>query len=490
MDAVSTGASDAAPAVTPAPARSTRKRSLLDRVAFGLFLVMVFFAPVPDGSVAFFWVEIWAAVAALVLLLASYRYVGRGHVLLLAGLVLVLAVYGLVALLQSISPGPSPLAIWAKASELLNIPLAPLSGSIVMSPLQFLGRPLLAALVLVAGIVLGCDSQRANVLLRMVVYAACIFGLIGYAGKLLSVEGMTPFNQGGALTAFFINKNTTATYLGSAFLAALAMLMAPFIRRIREGYPLLGEGAGKALSGAFGIAIAAVLLLLLLPLTQSRAGLLLTVLIAAAAIGWRIRLQGRALGAAAIGGVVLLAVVLASSGDVWRLRQARLNVETDGRWQAYALMWDAIAQRPALGYGLGSFEESFPQFRDANLETSGRFNIGHSTPIELAFEGGLPLALVVVGFVLLLCGVLVRGAIRRPSDPYILAALLVGLLGVLHSSVDFSLQITGYLIVCLAVVGFGLGRAFLPREDFSRRRLRRVRRHPGAEGAEETGAVH
>lgn len=476
--------------VSPPAVKHEKKHGISDRIAFGLFLLMVLFAPVPDGSVSLFWVEVWVAVAAAVLLLASYRDVGRGQAVLLGGLVLLLTAYGVVAWLQSLSPGPLPLTIWSRAADLLQVEIEPLSGSLAGAPLEFLGRPLLAVSVLAGGMVFGSDARRAGLLLRVVIFAACLFALIGFAGKLMSSEGMSPFNQGGALTAFFLNKNTTATYLGSAFLAALALLMVPFIKRLREGVPLFGKGAGAPLAGHFRIAIAAFLLLLLLPLTLSRAGLLLTVVLAGAAIGLRLQLRGRALGAAVIGAVGLLALVFASAGDVWRVRQARLGFDTDARWQAYALMWDAIIERPWLGYGLGSFAESFPQFRDATLQTASRFNIGHSTPIELAFEGGLPLAFLVVVFVVI-CGViLVRGAIRRPSDPYILAALLVGLLGVLHSSVDFSLQMPGYLIVCLAVVGLGLGRAFLPREDFSRRRLRRVRRHPGAEGAEETGAVH
>lgn len=460
----------------PASAEIMMKHGIADRAAFGLFLFMVFFAPVPDGSISFFWIEIWAAVAALVLLLASHRNLGPGQFLLLGGLLLVLASYGIIAWLQSISPGPAPLAIWSQAAEVLKMDIPPRSSSVAGTPLYFLGRPLLAALVLAGGMVFGADDRRANVLLRTVIYAACLFGLIGLVRLFLAPEEDGKVSQGSALTAFFINKNTTATYLGSAFLAALALLMAPFIKRIRQGQPLLGDSTIQPIRSSFPLAIGALLLILLLPLTLSRAGLLLTLLVGAASIGWRLRLRGRVLGVVAIGGIILVAAVFAFSGDVWRARQARMNVDTDPRWQAYGIIWDAVIQRPLLGYGLGSFAESFPQFRNADVGT-GYFNIGHSTPLELAFEGGLPLALLVFAFIVILCAILVRGAMRRPCDMYILAALLVGLLGVLHSCVDFSLQMPGYLIICLAIVGIGLGRAFLPKEEEEARRSRRRRRH-------------
>ena len=62
---------------------------------------------------------------------------------------------------------------------------------------------------------------------------------------------------------------------------------------------------------------------------------------------------------------------------------------------------------------------------------------------------------------LLIFGVLIRGALRRRRDGIVpLAALAVALIGLLHSMVDFSLQIPGYAIVAFAVVGVGLGQSF------------------------------
>jgi hypothetical protein len=56
-----------------------------------------------------------------------------------------------------------------------------------------------------------------------------------------------------------------------------------------------------------------------------------------------------------------------------------------------------------------------------------------------------------------------RGSRRNAVIP--LAALAVALIALLHSSVDFPLQVTGYAIVMFAVVGVGLGQSTATQAD-------------------------
>lgn len=470
--------------------RKRRERSLPDRIGFWLFLVTVVLAPIPDGSVALLWIQVWAGFTAVSVLLISYRDTSRGAALLLSGLLVILAAYGFVAYLQSVSPGPAPLAIWSEAGKILGVEIAPLSGSVRHTPLLFLGRPLLAALVLTAAIVIGPDRQRAGQVMRAIVGAACLYGFIGFVGFAFDSEGLRPFDQNGALTTFFLNKNTSAIYLGSAFLVVLALLLPPAIAATQERLSLSSLFRGEGTRRRIIAASAGLFLLVLLPLTLSRAGLILTVLTALGAIVLKLRLRKRAsVWKLAFGILVLLSLVYGISGGAWRERQARFGFDSVGRFDAYGMMLRAVEQRPLLGYGLGSFAESFPQFRTEELGTSAVFDIGHSTPIELIFEGGYPLAVLVFVYVLVCGALLVRGAVRRPSDPYILAGLLVGLAGLVHTSFDFPLQIPGFLIVYLSVVGVGLGRSFLPREPRQLVKKRVVRRPVGPAGIDEPEAV-
>ena len=91
------------------------------------------------------------------------------------------------------------------------------------------------------------------------------------------------------------------------------------------------------------------------------------------------------------------------------------------------------------------------------------WDLAHSTPLELAADLGIPLAAAIgLGWILILA-LLIRAARRRRREGIVpLAALSVALIGLLHSMVDFSLQIPGYAIVAFAVVGAGLGQSFRP----------------------------
>lgn len=476
-----------ATAVSPElPAADAHRHGLADRFGFWLFLTTIVLAPIPDGSVAPLWIQVWIITIGVAALAISYRGLSRGAAAVLWGLVAILCCYGVVAWLQSISPGPSPLAVWSEASKVLGMDLAPFSSSVRNTPAIFLGRPLLAALVLTVSIAVGTHRRRAGLVLRAIVASATLYGFIGLIDLLFHIDQLRPYDQAGALTTFFLNKNTSATYLGSAFLLVFAMLLPPALAAVRERRPLATMFRGPDRRRRIAATAAGLFLLILLPLTLSRAGVMLTVFVALSALAMKLRLRKRAaLWQLLLAVLVLFSLVYALSGESWRERHARLGFDTLGRLDAYQEMLGAAVRHPLLGLGLGSFLQSFPQYRSEDLGLYGHFNIGHSTPVELIFEGGFPLAFSVFAFSLSCLALLIRGAIRRPDDPYILAGLLVGLLGGIHTSFDFPLQIPGYTITYLAVVGMAIGRSFLPREERKMVKKKVVRRPvgPGPEAA-------
>jgi hypothetical protein len=62
--------------------------------------------------------------------------------------------------------------------------------------------------------------------------------------------------------------------------------------------------------------------------------------------------------------------------------------------------------------------------------------------------------------------VLIRGALTRQRDLIIpVAALAVAILAVLHSLIDFTLQIPGYSIVAMALIGTGLAQSLAASRD-------------------------
>jgi hypothetical protein len=73
---------------------------------------------------------------------------------------------------------------------------------------------------------------------------------------------------------------------------------------------------------------------------------------------------------------------------------------------------------------------------------------------------GIPIATLVVVAWIVVFAVLIRGALIRRRDLVIpVAALAVAILAVLHSLIDFTLQIPGYAIVAMALIGTGLAQS-------------------------------
>ncbi len=133
----------------------------------------------------------------------------------------------------------------------------------------------------------------------------------------------------------------------------------------------------------------------------------------------------------------------------------------EGRLETYRSTLRMIADHPWFGTGLGTFAWSFPAYRSANISMWGVWDRAHNTLLELASDLGVPLAGLVVAAWLIALTVLVRGIrIRRRNLSVPVAALSVAILALLHSLIDFSLQIPGYAIVIFAIVGAGLSQSF------------------------------
>jgi O-antigen ligase len=120
-----------------------------------------------------------------------------------------------------------------------------------------------------------------------------------------------------------------------------------------------------------------------------------------------------------------------------------------------------IADHPWFGTGQGTFAEAFPAYRSADVSMWGVWDMAHNTLLELAADMGVPIAGLAVAAWIVIFAVLIYGARVRRRDLIIpVAALSVGILAVLHSLIDFSLQIPGYSIVVLSLVGAGLAQSF------------------------------
>ncbi len=189
----------------------------------------------------------------------------------------------------------------------------------------------------------------------------------------------------------FIDVNNFAAFLSLAAFALAAWFC--------------GErAAARRVPGVLLCTVAAALLVLALIGSASRGGLLGLIcglLIPAWALRAHLSARRLALIVLAVGAglaaMTLLFPLLDGRGDLLaRLQAGGLGIagQMTGRTVIWAAAWDMLQAAPWHGYGLGTWWLLYPAYRGAGDETAG-FH-AHNDYLELAAEGGWPLALLVL----------------------------------------------------------------------------------------------
>ena len=472
-----------------------------DRVSSFILCLAIGGAPLPFGSRDPITVAVWCFLLGFGLLFASPRQLQRGHFLLLGGIAGIIACYGFV-LHEQLADHPwiaSPNPIWAKTSELLGQPLVPSVAIVRGEPFYALGAPLANVLALVLGVIVGADREGARRVLQVMVWAGAGYAAYGIVNLLFDPTAIlwrTKTVNTESLTATFFNRNTAAAYFGSCAVAWLIMFMARVRGQLPPGPIVWTKLAHNTVSGGqkkiltrffmFFVCLTAMFM------TGSRGGVLVSLFSMVVAFGIFLRRdlpRVMSLVVVLVGaGVVSLALLQLLGGNVVSRIDAGGLVEA-GRLAAYQSTLRIIADYPWFGTGLGTFTSIFPAYRSGNISIIGIWNVAHSTPLELAVELGVPLVLVIAAGWIAAILVLILGTGRSRRDTVVpLIALAVSLIALLHTSIDFSLQVSGYAIVVFALVGLGLAQSLdtssLPRPHRHRSQSRngKVRTSKDASG--------
>lgn len=458
-------------AVTP----KTSRLASLERALFVLWLIGVLLSPVWFGSNTSIF---WALNAALFgFLLAGYGalsgIVNFPLPIPLSRLSLPLVALGgalLWAEIQTLPWVPSAWQhpVWQAVSAALAKDVA---GSVSVYPAAGHAAILWTATVaasFILSIQFGHDPRRARLIAFSSVLTA---GAIAGYGILIYVTGnhwvlwLPKHAYYDALTATFINRNTFAAYAGISLICALGLVLGELQRQSRESEDMEGKFFPTAVTAQLLIVI--LLLCAALILTGSRAGAIVTVIGIFALLSVRLgrRDTGRMLALAA--GLFAVMAIAASALVLGHLLVGRL-VNFDGDF-AYRLAVDwrllaAIKTSPWLGYGYGAFEQAFPVFRDASLSPNARWEYAHDDWLEALFALGIPgglLLWLVFAWILARC---LRAALG-PQKTAIYGAIAfgVGAMVIIHSLVDFSLQIQGFALPLTALLGVGVAQSWSSR---------------------------
>jgi O-antigen ligase len=443
-----------------------------NRIASTILFAVVAGAPLPFGSSSTLPITFWCALLGAGLVTASPRDLTRNRGIILAAAFAVSAAW-LFVVHEQLSEHPwlaTPHPIWMRASAALGKDLEPSASIARGQPWFALGASIADMLALMLGLVVGNNREHARRMLHVIAWsgaAYALYGILALAFDPTSILWREKVAYIGNLTATFINRNTAAAYFGSCSVVWLLLLLA----QRKHGQP-----SGRMLLALFSQRFAGESAKLWIPLcgfmlcitamflTGSRAGVVLSLFALAVAFSVEMGRQSSrrrgilvAIAASALAALLLLELLGGSVND----RFSSQGLVDTGRLNSYRAIAGMIADRPWFGSGLGTFPWAYAAYRSADVSMRGIWDIGHNTPLEIAVELGMPLAtLIVIGWAGIV-GTLIHGVRTRKRDRIVpLAALSVTLIAVLHSMVDFSLQIPGFSIVACALAGTGLAQSF------------------------------
>ncbi|MGE0256442.1 MAG: O-antigen ligase family protein [Alphaproteobacteria bacterium] len=333
-----------------------------------------------------------------------------------------------------------------------------------------------AALFWVA-LAVGRDAARARALIWCLVGTVGVYSLYGLAAFWSGNDTILWYEKwayADSLSATFVNRNSFAAWAGLGCVAAVGLFWEEVERAMSAGHRLL-----HAIEALRGRAFLLVVMLLVtgtaLLFTHSRGGLVVTIAgLAALVLGLAINRRGRFVAVAGFGAVVLIAggALFFASGQGTASRVQESDTTGSGRQHLWQVTIEAIAERPLLGTGLGTYAGVFHLIRDENFEQQaiGRHahaaTQAHNSYLELALEGGLPAAAALHAALAWLLVVVAGGMLTRRRDGLVPVVAFAGtVLLAAHSTIDFSLQIPAIAATWAILLGVGCAQSQSSRLD-------------------------
>lgn len=302
--------------------------------------------------------------------------------------------------------------------------------------------------------------QRVGNARLLVVFLVTVGGFEAFYGLVQSMGGVEPLGTdasglGLVASGTFGNRNHLPGLLNMVIPLAIAALLPRFSSQSRRS---------EAYAWAWLVILACAFMGLAVVLSLSRAGIL-TLALTIAAIAFLLGLKRRrarlSIGAGA--GSLLLATILVLAAwvglDAAVARFRAVDISTESRLRVYQNSLELIRDHP-LGVGPGMYRWHFARYD--TKDDGCAYTHAHNDYIETAVDWGLPVAAAFWGLVLWVFQRNVRGFLDS-DDPWRQGLALGGAGAVfsilLHSFVDFNLQIPANWAVFCIILGVGLSGA-------------------------------
>ena len=461
----------------------------MNRLLFGLLMLVVLLAPLPLGSNReWSWTlcAFLVSVISLAWVTASAFQPQRINTRLSPVVTLMFLAACGWALLQIASWTPVSWhhPLWAMSGQTLgqtagqllgDSPALPLIGSITLSAddtLTALMRLVSYALVFFLAFQFTRSRERAWLAIRLLAIAGlayAAYGLYNYwagTGKLFWFTDDT-FTQN--VRGTFVNRNSYATYARLVLLCAMAWLyQATVVPRSNQLYNMSMDRRVQIEQFILRAWLPLAVILLIstsLVLTHSRGGFISTAIGGAALLGalnYRQQYTSGRSKAVILATIAAAIFVFVTTSEVLLKRMDDIEVEDSGRLVTYELTAQPLRDGDFRGLGYGTYASGFRLYRDERVK--GYNDKAHNTWLENIFELGLPAAMLLfssIGWLAVICANGIRTRARDWVYPAtgLAATVLVGV----HSLVDFSLQIPGVAITYACIMGIAVAQSYSSR---------------------------
>lgn len=431
----------------------------------GYFVLVLLLAPLFWGAVYTWAISLWLVALVILVVQVPYEWF-RGPRIIEYSFYSLIVLFILIIVLQTLPGGFSvvPNSIWQLAEQALEGDITYSSATNLSALIWNLGTVGLYITVFWAALAVGGDYHRVLFFFRWLLWGTALLVtltlMIHLGNNELLLWQLRDFPS-DVFTHGFINRNTTASYLGTFSLLCIGLLIRSFrnmhLSSLRLTPGLVEEILPYILKQIVPYLAAITVFSIGLMLTGSRAGILFTgVSILFLLLLLLVKSSSGPFFKTVLGLIILCASiwVFANWGGTFSKRFDSAGLELRNRAAVYEATRRMIGDYPYLGVGLGGFTSNFPVYRPTTLSSQTFYDKAHNTYLEVTAEMGIPFSLALGAFWIGIFVVLIRGYLMR-RQRYIFSAVgaSVWLLASLHSLVDFPLQIPGHAMVVAAIIG-------------------------------------
>lgn len=328
------------------------------------------------------------------------------------------------------------------------------------------------------GYIIGQNREAAYRTWSYLTWVGVFIGILAFIIHLMSNQNsdatVNSF-QVGRLAGNFGSSNTAATLFGMFLIISLGRLTSNAHRKLKNPTPKIYR-LNHIIREEFISIACALLSLACLLLTESRAGIIISVTVAIIFLStelYRYRrrkrlLRGQSGTWRSRAGVVSVLIIVAGAISLLAFvflqeRSVTLIADSGGRLALFAEYWPKVLEKPWFGHGLGSFNRLNDTMVTAdNVAMIGPLGAAHNVVLQWLLQlGVVGLALMSAVFLFILKDIF--GAVfstRLRDSSLFLAILCMTAIVVQHAMVDYALEIPAIMWTFAFILGLGGGRAF------------------------------